>query len=345
MTRLPPLPPSLRIDPFTYADGLAAGATPRRLRGRDLATPFRGVRSPTQLTSTLALATAYAAGMSGDQYFSHLTAAQLLGLRMPQGFYLVALHVTSVHPRRAPRARRVVGHQSPGVSTVDFGGLRVSNPVDTWLDCAAFLGVDDLIVMGDGLANRKDPVATLQQLTDAVRSRAGARGHTRLILALAEMKARTDSARESMLRLILMRAGLPEPEVNGEIKNKFGVTITHSDLVFREYHTVVEYDGGQHRLDEVQFDIDIERLDAIMAEGWRVIRVGKKLMRRRAILLAKITTALTAGGWMPVPTLNPGPQSRPSAEQIAIDMTAVATRQPSERQRLPPHRGRVGGPG
>jgi very-short-patch-repair endonuclease len=299
MTRLPPLPPSLRIAPFTYADGLTAGATPRRLRGRDLAAPFRGVRSPAQLTSVIDLAAAYAVGMPDDQYFSHLTAAQLLGLRMPEGFYLVALHVTSVRPKRAPRAHRVVGHQSPGVLTVDVGGLQVSNPVDTWLDCAAFLGVDDLIVMGDGLASRKDPVATLQQLTDAVRSRGRARGHTRLVLALVEMRARTDSARESMLRLILMRAGLPEPELNGAIVNKFGVTVAHSDLVFRDFLTVVEYDGGQHRLDDVQFDIDIERLDAIMAEGWRVIRVGKKLMRRRAILLPKVATALTAGGWVP----------------------------------------------
>jgi hypothetical protein len=291
----------MRITPFTYADGIVAGATPRRLRGRDLAAPFRGVRSPTQLTSVIDRAAAYAVGMPDDQYFSHLTAAQLLGLRMPEGFYLATLHVTSVRPKRAPRARRVVGHQSPGVVTVDVGGLRVSNPIDTWLDCAAFLGVDDLIVMGDGLANRKHLVATLQQLTDAVQSRVGARGHTRLTLALAEMRARTDSARETMLRLILLRAGLPEPEINGEIVNKSGVTIAHGDLLFREYRTLVEYDGGHHRTDEAQFDIDIERLDAIMAEGWRVIRVGKKLMRRRATLLDKVATALTAGGWMPVP--------------------------------------------
>jgi hypothetical protein len=291
----------MRIAPFTYADGLSAGATPRRLRGRDLVAPFRGVRSPAQLTSVIDLAAAYAVGMPGDQYFGHLTAAQLLGLRMPEGFYLVALHVTSVRPKRAPRAHRVVGHQSPGVVTVEVGGLRVSNPIDTWLDCAAFLGVDDLIVMGDGLMNREHPIATLQQLTDAVHSRLGARGHTRLILALVEMRERTDSARESMLRLILMRGGLPEPEVNGEIVNKSGVTIAHGDLLFREYRTLVEYDGGHHRTDEAQFDIDIERLDAIMAEGWRVIRVGKKLMRRRATLLGKVATALTAGGWMPVP--------------------------------------------
>jgi hypothetical protein len=334
MPRPSPLPPSLRSDPFTYVDGIAAGATPRRLRGRDLAAPFRGVRSPAEITSVIDLAAAYAVGMPDDQYFSHLTAAQLLGLRMPEGFYLVALHVTSVRPKRAPRARQVVGHQSPGVATVDVsdirdpdlvdvsgprvsnsvgvGGLRVSNPVDTWLDCAAFLGVDDLIVMGDGLMNREHPIATMQQLADAVQSRGKARGHTRLILALAEMRARTDSARESMLRLILMRAGLPEPEVNGEIVNKSGVTIAHGDLLFREYRTLVEYDGGHHRTDEAQFDIDIERLDAIMAEGWRVIRVGKKLMRRRAILLPKVATALTAGGWVAVTAPAPAPAPAPA---------------------------------
>jgi hypothetical protein len=36
-----------------------------------------------------------------------------------------------------------------------------------------------------------------------------------------------------------------------------------------------------------------------MEERWRVIRVDKSLMRRRAALLHKVSTALRAGGWHP----------------------------------------------
>ena len=34
-----------------------------------------------------------------------------------------------------------------------------------------------------------------------------------------------------------------------------------------------------------------------MEEGWRVIRVNKGLMARRATLVGKVETALEQGGW------------------------------------------------
>jgi very-short-patch-repair endonuclease len=91
--------------------------------------------------------------------------------------------------------------------------------------------------------------------------------------------------------------GFPEPEVNGLIYNSYGAEIAHGDLVFREYRTILEYDGGQHRVSDRQFSIDISRLDALMEEGWRVIRVDKSLLARRATLVGKIDTALRQGGW------------------------------------------------
>jgi very-short-patch-repair endonuclease len=242
-------------------------------------------------------ASAYAPRMTENQYFSHLTAAQLLGLRLPEQFYLVALHVTSTEPQRAPRARGIIGHQARTSSTVIVNGMKVSDPVSTWLNCAAFLGVDELTVMGDGLVCRSHPAATLDQLRAAVRSWHGQRGFVRLQKALVQVRANTDSARETMLRLILERAGLPEPELNGAILNSQGAVIAHGDLVYRNYRVIVEYDGGQHRTDERQFDIDIERLDAVIAEGWRVIRVGRNLMRRHTVMVHTIRTALEAGGW------------------------------------------------
>jgi very-short-patch-repair endonuclease len=121
----------------------------------------------------------------------------------------------------------------------------------------------------------------------------------RLESALSEMRPRTDSARETKLRLILTRGGYPEPEVNGEIINTQGRVITHGDLVYRDYCTIVEYDGSQHASDSVQFGIDIRRLDDLMEAGWRVIRVDKSLLARRSVLFRKVTTALTAAGWQP----------------------------------------------
>lgn len=296
MPKPAPLPPDLG-DAFNYSDALAHGISARRLRHPGISTPFRGARSLVPVVNTVALA--YSTLMSPQQFFSHLTAAQLWGLRLPEGFYLNALHVTSLAPMRAPRSVSVVGHQATAARVLTVGGLRVSHPVDAWVDSSAFLSIDNLVIMADGLVRRKKPLATMEQLDAAVTSHRGRRGFTRLVAALPLVRANSDSARETMLRLLLERAGFPEPEVNGEVANDQGVVIAHGDLVYREFRTVVEYDGGQHRTDEEQFDIDIERIERMIEADWRVLRVGKSLMRRRPTLIGMVTSALTSRGWTP----------------------------------------------
>lgn len=269
-----------------------------RLRSSDLAAPFYGVRTAGRPRSVLARARALSARMTPDQYFSHTTAALLLALRMPENFAEATLHITSVRPHRGPRLAGVTGHESGEASIVGVGGLRVLNAVDTWIQLAGTLGLDDLVVMGDGLVSRRNPVATLAELAEAV-GRYRGRGARRLREAMSWVRAGTDSARETMLRLIVVRAGFPEPEVNGVIVNSFGARIAHGDLVFRRYRTILEYEGRPHATDARQFAIDIARLDELMEEGWRVIRVDRALMSMRATLLGKLGRALTQGGWTP----------------------------------------------
>ena len=266
----------------------------------ELSTEARGIAD---------LAAAYATRMPPDQYFSHGTAAALLGLRLPEvhlrhvsGVSVLGglvLDVSAPTPRRAPRLRGVRGHEllsSVRVRTLP-SGLRVSDAVETWCQLAAELSVDDLIVMGDGLVCRQSPLATVSELTAAVAGWGARPGGPALRRALLDIRSRTDSARETMLRLMIVRAGLPEPVVNFEICNRLGAVIGLGDLAYPSYRVLLEYDGGQHRSDERQFHIDISRLDAFMEEKWRVIRVNKSLMQQRSTLLGKVGTALEAGGW------------------------------------------------
>lgn len=296
MRRPAPLPPGLRAAGFTIAQARAAGIGPGRLRSADLASPFYAVRSTAALDSIPARALALSARMTPDQFFSHTTAAALLGLRMPEGFRDPELHVSSVRPHRAPRLDGVAGHESGPASLVMVDGMPVENPVGTWIRLAASLSLDDLVVMGDGLVRRARPVATMEHLGRAVAGDRG-RGIRTLRAAFAEVRPGTDSARETQLRLIVIRAGYPEPEVNGIIRNSHGAEIARGDLVFRQYRTILEYEGRQHSEDPRQFAIDISRLDDLMDERWRVIRVDRHLMARRATLLDKIERALRHGGW------------------------------------------------
>jgi hypothetical protein len=236
--------------------------------------------------------------MAPGQFFSHLTAAELLGLRLPEGYRRGELHVSSAPPLRAPRSKGVIGHQTSALFAVAAAhGLPVSSAVDTWLMLGIALSVDDLTIMGDGLTSRIRPATDLSDLASAVALTAGRRGNGRLSAALRQIRPNTDSARETLLRLLVVRSGFPEPEVNGVIMNSFGAVIAHGDLVFRAYRTILEYDGGQHREDERQFNVDIDRLDQLMEDEWRVIRVNKSLMDRRATLVGKIERALERGGW------------------------------------------------
>lgn len=246
----------------------------------------------------LSQATAYAARMGPTQFFSHTTAALLHDLRMPEGFRQSALHVTSLAPVRAPRGAGIVGHGTDQASFDLLSGLRVLSAVHTWCQLSATLDLDDLVVMGDGLVRRKHPPATMDQLRAAASQYSG-RGCRKLRDTLALVRPKTDSARETVLRLIVIRAGFPEPVVNGLVLNSYGAEIARGDLVFRDYRTILEYEGRQHSENGRQFTIDISRLDALMEERWRVIRVDKALMAARATLLDKVDRALRAGGWVP----------------------------------------------
>lgn len=298
MRRPTPLPNELPVPAFSTRDAQATGVTQARLRAPDLTRPFHGTRVMGPAGGLEIRARAYARKMTPEQHFSHLTSARLQGMRMPDGARDGPIHVTVAGEGRAPRGAGVIGHTAKTATTrMTRDGLRVSTPVETWLDLGASLSIRDLVVMGDGLVSKNSPVATLEQLHEAVAARSGRRGYRPLCAALTLVRARTDSARETMLRLIIIDAGLPEPDIDVTIVNRFGAEIAHTDLGYPRYRVLIEYDGAQHYTDVRQFSIDVERLDDLMEENWRVIRVDRMMMAKRATLIGKITTALLAGGW------------------------------------------------
>ena len=292
-----PLPPELAQAPFTVRDALARGVRPDRLRRRDLRADFHGVRiaatTPDDLESRCR---SFAARMIPGQFFSHLTAARIHGMRLPPRVHGAALEVSAVLPVRAPRVRGVVGHHVRAGAVpkvVSHRGLLVPTPAETWRSLAALLSHDELIAVGDGLVCRRRPLADMGQLADAVARHEGHRGSRRLRAALSEVRPGTDSERETWLRLVLTRAGLPEPEVNGRIgapegRERFG------DLVFREWRVVAEYEGTHHQGSRIAYLSDIDRFEGLGRE-WRIIRIAKEHTASDA--LRRVTRALREAGW------------------------------------------------
>lgn len=99
----------------------------------------------------------------------------------------------------------------------------------------------------------------------------GARGLRKLETALELVDAGAQSPRETYLRLLIIRAGLPPPQTQIPV-------ITHDetyylDMGWEDCMVAVEYDGEHHRTNPLQYRKDIRRLEALERMGWIVIRV------------------------------------------------------------------------
>lgn len=117
--------------------------------------------------------------------------------------------------------------------------------------------------------------------------------------ASESVRAGVDSPKETEVRLIIVEAGLPEPVVNMPIRNSHGAFIALGDLVYPQYRILIEYDGAYHFAGDEQLYKDIDRLDAVMEEKWRVVRLNKTHLKRPAVIVAKVRTALLDAGWRP----------------------------------------------
>ncbi|WP_120338025.1 hypothetical protein [Cryobacterium soli] len=294
------LPRTLSLDGFTVADARREGVTAKRLHATDLEAPFHGVRVAAGGSAGVSeLTRAYSSIMPTAHFFSHVTAALLLGMPLPRHARRdLPLHVSVIAPERAPQGNGIAGHTVTGRPELwRVRGLTVQNPVSTWCELAPLVGLDDLIALGDHLLGVMDPPYTRDDLARAVEARAGHRGIRRLRAAAEWVRPRVESRQETRLRLLIVRAGLPEPETNVYLPLRHQRRRVRGDLVYLRYRTLVEYDGGQHRTDDAQFARDVDRLDGVMAEDWRVIRVLKETPD--AEVLARLEQALRSRGWRP----------------------------------------------
>lgn len=96
-------------------------------------------------------------------------------------------------------------------------------------------------------------------------------GAPALRAAIARVRTGVDSPMETLPRLAIVEAGLPEPGVQGEVWHE-GVRLATGDLVFRGAKVVVEYEGEHHRRADI-WEQDIARIRRLEAAGWRVIRL------------------------------------------------------------------------
>jgi very-short-patch-repair endonuclease len=118
------------------------------------------------------------------------------------------------------------------------------------------------------------------------------RGAGRFARVIALTDGRAESPMESRLRVRLVLAGLPTPQVQYEIRNDQGRLVARVDLAWAEKKVAAEYDGAWHAF---RLDRDRQRLNAITLEKWTVVYATSKRLREDFDgLVAEIRSALSS---------------------------------------------------
>ncbi|MFJ3956054.1 hypothetical protein [Arthrobacter sp. NPDC090010] len=283
MAKATALPGELRHRPFTTYESRAAGVPRKRLRAKDLLGTGRLIHVPAGVRPDLLERSRVLTKATPDAWVSHETAALLGGLGLP--FWLAGEE--SVHlskPHGLPRVRRdgVVGHRVhvyPQEIT-DLDGIPISTPARTWLDLAHRLPLQYVVAMGDQLIRvprerfegRSEPYAFVPELARMIRRHPNMKGVLKARLALEDMRIGADSYPETFLRLAMIEAGLPEPELQIRVDPDEQWS-PPADLGYRRCRLAIQYEGGHHR-SRAQQTRDNLRDEVFINAGWTYFKTN-----------------------------------------------------------------------
>jgi hypothetical protein len=150
-------------------------------------------------------------------------------------------------------------------------GLPLTSPEATFADLAGSLDLVQLVVLGDRVVRRE---ATSPALLVAAMARFSGRHAAVARRAAGLVRAGVDSPPESRLRMLIVLAGLPEPEVNHIIRDHdTGDWLRRFELAYPHLQVAIEYEGRQHRDNDEIWAEDINRREDLDRRSWRVVQV------------------------------------------------------------------------
>jgi very-short-patch-repair endonuclease len=258
---------------FRGSRAVAAGLVTRnRLQGPGFRRLFPDtyVRRGDPLTPTLRAMAAYRYA-EPHGVLAGYSAAELLGASCGPTHAPAEITVPGPGRRAHPGLLVHRGALAPG-EIRRCGGVRVTTAVRTAWDLARRGDLVEAVVAVDALARvgRFNPDLLLNFLTHYRRARGA--GAVPDVLALADR--RSGSPMETRLRLLLVRAGLPRPQVQWVVQFLDTRKAGWLDLAYPEHLIGIEYDGEEHTRPERVLR-DIRRGTRLVDQGWRLYRYTK----------------------------------------------------------------------
>jgi hypothetical protein len=285
--------------PFTYAEAIAAGVSRQTLRGRR----FRRIHHDVYVHVDLALTVkvqvrAALLVLPAGTAATSVTALRVYGLDVGRD---QRLHFTTTRPHQR-RIPGVVVHRRirPALRRL-VDGIPATTPEQTFVEASRTLSLIDRVIAGDWLIHHElTTLSELQQFVDTVHDH----GVKRARRAIVWVRERVESPRETILRLMIVFARLPEPVPNVPLGEPDDFVV-RPDLIYLRYRVAVEYDGAYHFKSRKQRDRDIKRREALEGMGWRVIVVTAEGMTRPHDVVWRVYWALHDRGYQgPRPVFN-----------------------------------------
>jgi very-short-patch-repair endonuclease len=205
--------------------------------------------------------------------------AGLVQVSVPHGRHLASTGFVVVHQTRRP------------LGDLELDGLRTTSAARAAIDVAltADRRRDVDHVIADVLQKN---LAGVDELVAEARA-AGRLVHPWLRATLAEATIGLRSVGEADLRVVVRAAGLPEPEWSAPIQTRRGTVWL--DAYWRERRLAIEADGAAFHLSAADWERDLERQNAVLGEGVRLLRFAvRRLRAERSACGAEIQAAYRA---------------------------------------------------
>lgn len=153
-----------------------------------------------------------------------------------------------------------------------WNGLVLSSPERMFCELASELDIIGLVAAGDFLVHHRQPLTSKERLAAAVAEFAGRRGLSTMRAVLPLLDERSESPKESQLRVILHRAHVAT-SANFAVRTSGGFSY-RLDLAIPERKVAIEYQSDDFHSDPMARRHDMTRRARLEADGWFVMELN-----------------------------------------------------------------------
>ena len=284
--RRPRIPPELKRRPFTLNEARQAGLSMRSLSGRSWRRIGAGLYQWAGLEADpWATLAAWSRALPADAVFAGATAAWLYGLDLAPTDPVEVVVPGFIGVRTRPGL--LVHHCD--VHRLDLLSIRGLRAEALHLALARLClrgpAVDALVAIDMAVRIGGADHAALVCRAEAAKGKPGMAS----LVELAKLAAPAESPMETRLRWLLIQAGLPQPEVQTNLRDDASQFVARADLYYPQARLVLEYDGGNHRDRLIE---DNRRQNLLINAGYHILRFTAADLQNPNAVVAQVRSAL-----------------------------------------------------